>query len=265
MIVSVTMTFSFIGGSSLNSPINRLQNAVSFNYFANTEVYDPRAQRVKIKEGLNNKKEQGKGTGEIVEGIFPVSESDINDTELSEGINSQNTNEINEVEQSLAEFELEQEAFEELTDYDNQLKTIGDIVLVGYEKFKGEGPLKLKFKFKGNENSNYELGGDFTANLSASDNFGTNINLGKIIAKPKDENSFILMSEDILGISESSDTNDKVVVNESSKNNINLEIFLYEDESKKLEDLISTDKFLAGSLKLKWAVGTTNSLNLIKE
>lgn len=43
MIANVSMSFKFIGGSSLTGPINRLQNAVSFNYFANTEVYDPRA------------------------------------------------------------------------------------------------------------------------------------------------------------------------------------------------------------------------------
>ena len=51
MICNVDMSFSFIGGSSLRGPINRLQNAVSFNYFANTEVYDPRADTIKITEG----------------------------------------------------------------------------------------------------------------------------------------------------------------------------------------------------------------------
>lgn len=45
MIANVSLAFKFIGGSSLNGPINKLQNAVSFNYFANTEVYDPRADR----------------------------------------------------------------------------------------------------------------------------------------------------------------------------------------------------------------------------
>ncbi len=48
MIANVTMSFKFIGGSSLDGPINKLQNAVSFNFFANTEVYDPRADYIKI-------------------------------------------------------------------------------------------------------------------------------------------------------------------------------------------------------------------------
>tara|TARA_R110000796_G_scaffold219934_1_gene336004 strand:+ start:21188 stop:24643 length:3456 start_codon:yes stop_codon:yes gene_type:complete len=45
MIANVNISFKFIGGSALNGPINKLQNAVSFNYFANSGVYDPRADR----------------------------------------------------------------------------------------------------------------------------------------------------------------------------------------------------------------------------
>lgn len=54
MIANVNISFAFIGGSSMKGPINRLQNAISFNYFANTELYDPRAERIvdgKIQEG----------------------------------------------------------------------------------------------------------------------------------------------------------------------------------------------------------------------
>lgn len=47
MICTVDMSFKFIGGSSLQGPINRLQNAVSFNFFANTEIYDERADHIK--------------------------------------------------------------------------------------------------------------------------------------------------------------------------------------------------------------------------
>ena len=43
MIASVTMGFKFIGGQSLKGPIEELQNALSFNFFANTEMYDERA------------------------------------------------------------------------------------------------------------------------------------------------------------------------------------------------------------------------------
>jgi hypothetical protein len=40
MIVKVDMGFKFIGGSSLGGPIKQLQNAVSFNFFANTGIYN---------------------------------------------------------------------------------------------------------------------------------------------------------------------------------------------------------------------------------
>jgi len=46
MIANVNLSFKFIGGSTLMSPINKLQNALSFNYYANTHVYDPRADYV---------------------------------------------------------------------------------------------------------------------------------------------------------------------------------------------------------------------------
>ena len=40
MVVKVDMGFKFIGGSSLGGPIKQLQNAVSYNFFANTGVYN---------------------------------------------------------------------------------------------------------------------------------------------------------------------------------------------------------------------------------
>jgi hypothetical protein len=51
MICRVDLSYKMIGGSSLEGPINRLQNAVSFNYFGNTEVYDPRAASIVKKDG----------------------------------------------------------------------------------------------------------------------------------------------------------------------------------------------------------------------
>ena len=48
MMAKVTIGFNFIGGSDLSGPISRLQNAVSFNYYANTKVYDDNADKKKI-------------------------------------------------------------------------------------------------------------------------------------------------------------------------------------------------------------------------
>lgn len=46
MIAKVTIGFDFIGGSDLAGPVRRLQNAMSFNYYANTSLYDNRADRM---------------------------------------------------------------------------------------------------------------------------------------------------------------------------------------------------------------------------
>ena len=46
MFAKVSLNFVFLGGSDLSGPISRLQNAVSFNYYANTSVYDNRAEMV---------------------------------------------------------------------------------------------------------------------------------------------------------------------------------------------------------------------------
>lgn len=59
MYADVDISFKFIGGSDLAGPIARLQNAMSFNYYANTSVYDNRAEMVEFnygeKDGIETK------------------------------------------------------------------------------------------------------------------------------------------------------------------------------------------------------------------
>jgi hypothetical protein len=43
MIASVSLQVAFIGGQGLDKPVERLQNALSSNFFANTEMYDERS------------------------------------------------------------------------------------------------------------------------------------------------------------------------------------------------------------------------------
>ena len=51
MMANISLGFKFIGGSDLGGPISKLQNAVSFNYYANTKVYDDRADKVDYRNG----------------------------------------------------------------------------------------------------------------------------------------------------------------------------------------------------------------------
>ena len=55
MMADIDINFTFIGGSDLGGPITRLQNALSFNYYANTGVYDNRAEMVTYNEDKSGK------------------------------------------------------------------------------------------------------------------------------------------------------------------------------------------------------------------
>ena len=46
LIANVQLSFKFVGGGDLTGPVRRLQNAMSFNYYANARLYDNRADRV---------------------------------------------------------------------------------------------------------------------------------------------------------------------------------------------------------------------------
>lgn len=50
MSATISIGFKFLGGSDLTGPIGRLQNAVSFNYYANTSVYDDRSEMIDYKD-----------------------------------------------------------------------------------------------------------------------------------------------------------------------------------------------------------------------
>ena len=47
MFAKISLNFKFLGGSDLYAPISRLQNALSFNYYANQGVYDNRSDKGK--------------------------------------------------------------------------------------------------------------------------------------------------------------------------------------------------------------------------
>ena len=55
MILKVSLNFNYIGGSGLAAPVDELQNALSFNYYANTEIYDERATPTEDTSELDKK------------------------------------------------------------------------------------------------------------------------------------------------------------------------------------------------------------------
>ena len=84
MITKVDLNFKFIGGSSLGGPIDELQNAVAFNFFANTSVYNRRKNVTLKTEGksIDGKKGEPFGYGSF---IFPGQTGFIDDEEIDIG------------------------------------------------------------------------------------------------------------------------------------------------------------------------------------
>ena len=54
MYAKISLNFKFLGGHDLGAPINRLQNAISFNYYANQSTYDDRSDIGKYNENGEN-------------------------------------------------------------------------------------------------------------------------------------------------------------------------------------------------------------------
>lgn len=59
LLARVDINFKFIGGGDIQGPIRRLQNAMTFNYYANTRFYDNRADRVRYGESTYDYKAMG--------------------------------------------------------------------------------------------------------------------------------------------------------------------------------------------------------------
>jgi hypothetical protein len=116
MIATVSLSIDYIGGHSLVGPLNRLQNALSFNYYANTEMYDVRSDSINASTG---KVVDGVKLGELKKQL--VGEENLNNyiTSLKkEGIiDQEKENEKNE----LAEKNTENTGVLEITTKENEI------------------------------------------------------------------------------------------------------------------------------------------------
>ena len=93
MIASISMNVKFIGGHGLKEPVAQLQNALSFNYYANTEVYDERATET---EELNPEFEK-----QLIEdikneaGVPPLTRPAVNDGGVTIGTITNSSFDVN--------------------------------------------------------------------------------------------------------------------------------------------------------------------------
>jgi len=81
MLAKITLGFNFIGGSGLKEPIDRLQNALSFNYYANTEMYDERADVT----DTSYKKIDDELVNSIINQVPIVTENDVDNYLTNDG------------------------------------------------------------------------------------------------------------------------------------------------------------------------------------
>ena len=74
MMADVTLSLDILGGQSLQGPINRLQNALSFNYYANTEMYERRSDKIEIDAFIGARIVNGRNNlfSEILPGIANI-------------------------------------------------------------------------------------------------------------------------------------------------------------------------------------------------
>ena len=84
MIANVTLSFDFVGGSGLKESVDKLQNALTFNYYANTEIYDDRADATDLSYKVIDK--------EFINSLpSNVAPPTINQAEVNNGKNNDST------------------------------------------------------------------------------------------------------------------------------------------------------------------------------
>tara|TARA_R110000824_G_scaffold106610_20_gene252170 strand:+ start:4161 stop:7709 length:3549 start_codon:yes stop_codon:yes gene_type:complete len=184
MIANVDLNFNFIGGSSLTGPINKLQNAVSFNYFANTEVYDPRADVIvptNREEPAFSAQTGTRNFRDILdENDFnsPTSKSGNQDLPYNQEVQAEVSNEtvVGQSSTTTNSFQLNKIL---LISYDN----------LGY--VFGDDTLTLDFEFK-NDNTPIQFNGNVTGNLILRSNdplsYNVHFAFGSLIARENDNN-----------------------------------------------------------------------------
>lgn len=273
MIANVDISFNFLGGSSLMGPINKLQNALSFNYFANTHVYDPRADYISKDRPIWNVKDENgnelpmsmmapenKETGYYINDGITSYDKYIENLEkiVTKSLNSNGDNTSNQIKN--------EEAVNSGADNSTPIPTvasdetiINNIILSNYIKFtESLGVITLKLMYNKN--------GEQLFNLDATKakvykgqvyliNEQTKLNLGYVTAKSNGENNGILINSN-----ENPDAAGTVVSPDISKDNdFNATLNL---DDKNITTKVNELYIKTGSvLKIEWETNGTSQCN----
>jgi hypothetical protein len=131
MIANVNLSITFIGGQGIKTPVNRLQNALSSNFFANTEMYDERS--TPTAESINNT-EREIFTREFLESlqqvnkISPKGEILNSENEVTEGT----IGTLNVSDNTIQYSELVNEMFKNTENYLNTYESTYNVIFGKY-------------------------------------------------------------------------------------------------------------------------------------
>jgi hypothetical protein len=148
MIAKVSLSFDFIGGHGLAEPVAQLQNALSFNFYANTEIYDDRAVATD-QSGKKNDEDFAKKLLSVKE--TPPPPIQVTNTNVPDTINNNGGTTIGKILSTISfdngeyeEGEIEYtDIFKELSDKTknyfttifDQLKTVNDVTNYGFIQY----------------------------------------------------------------------------------------------------------------------------------
>jgi hypothetical protein len=141
MLAKISLGFDFIGGHGLAGPVKQLQNALSFNYYGNTEIYDERS--VSTESDSEKAKEmvakivKGAGTATPTVGVNDISNQQPQKgggtigNILSTNYENNNEVEVGDMNYTTLIKELSEGTKNYFTTITNQLKTITNTTNVG--------------------------------------------------------------------------------------------------------------------------------------
>ena len=239
MTAKITLGIDLIGGQSLVGPINRLQNAISFNYYANTEMYDPRADSI------------DKSKGVIVDGIklsqkkaeAGVDIKKLTDSLKSEGIVDQNADsKTGNNSQTTSKSEIEINGDDKKVIVNSQ----GDTKVKIYTQKKSN--FKMVINSTQTQNSEYNLT-NYLTDYEELDN-----EISKLTQENKDLESENVTIETKLTSNNSTNINDDI--SELNKNKKQIE-----KNNKKIDELQSSSK----KVKVEAVKVSDEGTNTIKE
>ena len=211
MIATVTLQCNFIGGQGLSKPVERLQNALSSNFYANTEMYDERSTSTLSGNDLKKYEDYTKQfIDDLNKRNKQTADSGVSTPPVQKDI-SKNTYIGDDVSNSLSYTKLVQSIYDNTKNYFNSYKQIVEILMTKYDNDLPSLLLSNKYRTI----KNYDVNTDVSTTLSLEllglypvskdstvmlDNLESVLTQSVTLSPTNVTNMFSDLSNDLLGI-----------------------------------------------------------------